>query len=98
MYQLEYRCKDRDFQSAMLMYVFITCSPQPSREMSQRYSYSTIMFSLSDSVAEATEALLSFLGGFSFFSGLPSLIDSDLSALRVRFRADPSSTGDDVDV
>ena len=53
-----------------------------------------MLFSLSES--DATDALLNFLGGFSFFSGLPSLIDSDLSALRVRFLADPSSAGDEA--
>jgi len=62
----------------------------------QQRTHSTIIFSLSDPVVDALEVLFSFLGGFSFFSGLPSLIVRDLSALLVRFLADPSSTGEDV--
>jgi len=64
--------------------------PNPFRN----YTYSTIAFSLSDPVAD--EVLLTFFGGFPFFSGLPSLIVKDLSALLVRFLAEPSSVGGDV--
>lgn len=39
------------------------------------------MFSLSSDI----DTLLTFLAGFSFFSGLPSLIVSVLNALLVRF-------------
>ena len=45
---------------------------------------------------DALEVLFSFLGGFPFFPGLPSLMVRDLSALLVRFLADPSSIGEDV--
>lgn len=58
------------------------------------------MFSLSSLSADGR---LTFLGGFSFFSGLPSFSVRLLSALRVRFLADADaepepepSVGDDT--
>ena len=52
------------------------------------------MFSLSE---PSVEALLIFLGGFSFFSGLPSFRVKLLKAALVRFLADVDPlTGDDT--
>lgn len=62
-------------------------------------THSIIRFSLSDSFEVVVEALLTFLGGFSFFSGLPSFNVSVLSADLVRFFADAELvTGDDTSV
>lgn len=72
------RCRLECSQQAIWPAVTIAFFQAGSARGSQS---SAIMFSLSSDIV----TLLTFLAGFSFFSGLPSLIVSVLNALLVRF-------------